>query len=69
MRNEADITTPGNWDVLLNGESINDRCYRANVEQGKAWCFKHNAEGRCYKDGIGAAREVLTGKVEIVPRA
>jgi len=55
--------------VLLNGRDISLICWRAEIYEdgtGKAYCYKQR-DGHPYLDETGkhAAREILTGKVEI----
>ena len=55
--------------VYVNGADVTNRCYTADEEKGKAWCFRHNADGQPFpdpKDHEQAACEVLAGAVKIV---
>ena len=54
--------------ILVDGIDITSRCYTADEELRKAWCFMHNEEGRTFvdpNDPSRAATELLEGKVEI----
>ena len=55
--------------IFVDGVDVTNRCYTADEEQGKAWCFKHNKENRPFLDPDTpnkVAAEVLTGKVVII---
>ena len=53
--------------VFVDGEEVSSRCFTADEEEGKAWCYKLNDEGEKFvRDGIKIAEEVLTGEVKIV---
>ena len=55
--------------VLVDGVDVTERCHTADDEEGKAWCFKRNADGKLFVDPADpdhAAEEVLTGRVEII---
>lgn len=57
--------------VSVNGEDVSSKCYRAEVNSdsglGVAYCYKHNEAGQAYLENGDIVREMLTGKVEIVP--
>ena len=56
--------------ILVNGLDVAKRCYTADEEEGKAYCFKHDEKGKVYIDPDNpnqAAQEILEGKVEIFP--
>ncbi len=73
MRLSVDPTDPGygatqNVSVTVDGVTVTSRCYTADEELGKAWCFKHNDKDRPYFDpDIPSCllTEVLKGKVVI----
>ena len=54
--------------VLVDGVDVTNRCQTADEEEGKAWCLKHDSEGKAFTDhSIGeVAKEVLSGKIEII---
>ncbi len=55
--------------VFVDGVDVTGRCYTADEEEGKVWCFKHNELGQTFVDPDNedkAAEEVLTGTVLIV---
>lgn len=74
MRLSVDKDDPGYGEtsrvkILVNGVDVTKRCYTADEEEGKAYCFKHNAEGHVYVEPNNppqAAQEILEGKVEII---
>ncbi len=54
--------------IFVDGLDVTARCYTADEEEGKAWCFKHNELGEVFCDPATdkPAAEVLSGKVVIV---
>lgn len=74
-RTVVDITDVGlhflpGTRVLLDGEDVSNRCYRAEVYDdgtGAAYCYKWR-KGKPYydKESDDVAKETLTGKVEII---
>lgn len=54
--------------AFIDGVEITERCYTADEEEGKAWCFKHNELGEKFiDDATGrAAEEILIGAVVIL---
>ena len=54
--------------AFVDGIEVTDRCVTADEEEGKAWCFKHNEEGRAFVDDAtgNPAEEILTGDVVIM---
>ncbi len=75
MRLSADKDDPG-YDAealkdcksFVDGVEITNRCYTADEEEGKAWCFKLNELGNKFiDDATGeAAKEILSGEVVIM---
>ena len=54
--------------ILVDGVDVTNHCHTADEEEGKAYCYKCDEEGRHYIDPDNphqAAQEVLEGKVEI----
>lgn len=51
--------------VRVNGVDVTSRCFAADDEQGLAYCWALNAQGRKYADGNEVAKELLTGDVVI----
>ncbi len=52
--------------VYVDGVDVSCRCYTADEEQGKAWCFLHDERGQLLREGDSIAEEVLIGAVKIV---
>ncbi len=56
--------------VFVDGVDVTNRCFTADEEEGKAWCYAHNDRGQPYANSWGKpVEEVLKGKVEIRLRA
>lgn len=57
--------------AFIDDEEITNRCFEADDEAGYALVYKHNAEGKKYRDpnGDGAAWERLEGRIRIEARA
>lgn len=59
-----------NCRSFVDGVDVTARCYTADEEEGKAWCFKLNELGQKFIDPETnePAVEVLSGEVIIVLR-
>ncbi len=75
MRLSVDKDDPGydsdalqNCKAFIDGVEITERCYTADEEEGKAWCFKLNELGNKFIDEATgeAAKEILIGEVIIM---
>lgn len=54
--------------IFVDGDDVTSICYTADEEEGAAWCYALNDEGKKYfvKDTGMAAEVVLRGNVEII---
>lgn len=75
MRLSVDKNDPGydsealkNCRSFVDGVEVTDRCYTADEEEGKAWCFKHNEMGQVFMDSATGeiVKEILVGDVVIM---
>jgi len=54
--------------ILCDGVDITNRCYMADEEEGKAFCFSLNEKGeKFFNSAINAvAKEVCLGEIKII---
>ena len=58
----------GRYKVFVNDKAVTERCYTADEELGKAWCYVLNKDKKVIRkngDGSSLLTEVVSGVVKV----